>query len=94
VPIKKRLEEGTKVPNDGRAKVPVSLNPSGHTGVTGEQMPNMRPVFVPVTHIGSSASRLGGRGIEGRAAGMNHENIPQGETVEHGKGHFMLARAS
>jgi hypothetical protein len=82
------ITQGTKVPHDGPARVPVCLDAGRNKGVTGVQMPRMRPVLVPVTQIGSSAARLGGSGNVGRAARMDNGDIQQFGTVGRGKGHF------
>jgi hypothetical protein len=52
------VAEGTKVPHDGPAKVPVRLNAGRHKGVARVQMAGVRPVLIPVTQSGSSASHL------------------------------------
>jgi hypothetical protein len=53
-------------------------------------MARVRPVLAPITQICSSASRLRGGGIVGRAARMDHGDIQQGGTVGQGKGHFTV----
>jgi hypothetical protein len=66
------VAEGTKVPHDGPAEVPVHLDAGTYKGVSRVQMAGMRPVLIPVTQSGSSASRLGDGGNVGRTARMNH----------------------
>jgi hypothetical protein len=53
------VAEGTRVPHDGPAEVPVRLDAGRHKGVARVQMAGMRPVLILVTQSGSSASRLG-----------------------------------
>jgi hypothetical protein len=85
------VAEGTKVPHDGPAEVPVRLDAGRHKGVARVHMAGMRPVLIPVTQSGSGASRLGGGGNVGRAARMNHEDIQQGGTMGRGKGHLNVS---
>jgi hypothetical protein len=87
--------QGTKVPHDGPAEVPVPLDAGGHKGVTGVQMTRMRHVLVPVQQAqlpgaqsGSSTARLGGGGNVGRAARVDHGDIQHCGTVGRGNGHF------
>jgi hypothetical protein len=82
------IAPGTNVPHDGTAEVPVLLDVGRHKSVHRVQMARMRPVGVPVTQSGSSASRLRGGGNVGRAAWTNPRDIQQGGTVGVGKGHL------
>jgi hypothetical protein len=66
-----RRHEGTKVPHDGLAEVPVRLDAGRHYRVARVQMVGMPPVLIPIMQSGSSASRLGGGCNLGRAARMN-----------------------
>jgi hypothetical protein len=75
------VAEGTKLPHDGPAEVPVRLDARRHRGVARVQMAGMRQVLIPVTQRGSSASRLGGGGNVGSAERMNHGDIQQGGTM-------------
>jgi hypothetical protein len=83
--------QGTKVPHDGPAEVPVRLDIVGRTGVTAVQIACMRPVLAPIMQSGSGASHLGGGGggNVGRAARMNHGDIQQSGTMRWGKGPAM-----
>jgi hypothetical protein len=85
------VAEGTKVPHDGLAEVPIRLDAGRHKGVARVQMAGMRPVLIPVSNSGSSASRLRSGGNVGRAARMNHGDIQQGGTMGRGKGHFNVS---
>jgi hypothetical protein len=69
------ITQGTMALRDGPAEVPERLDAGGHKGVTGVQMARMRPVLVPVTQSGSSATHLGGGGNADRAARMDHGDI-------------------
>jgi hypothetical protein len=82
--------EGTKVPHDGPAEVPVRFDAGMYKGVARVQMAGMRPVLIPVTQSNSGTSRLGGGNI-GRAARMNHGDIQQGGTMGRGKGHLNVS---
>jgi hypothetical protein len=79
------ISQGTAVPHDGPAEVPVGLDAGRHQGVTGVQMAGMRSVLAPVTQCGSGAFRLGGGDNVGRAARMNHGDIQQGGTMRAGE---------
>jgi hypothetical protein len=80
------ISQGTKVPHDGPAEVPVHLDTGRHRCVTGVWMTHRRPVLAPDTQSGSGASRLGGSGNVGRAERMNLGDIQQGRTVGAGEG--------
>jgi hypothetical protein len=82
------VAEGTKDPHDGPAEVPVRFDAGRHEGVARVQMTGMRPVLIPVTQGGSSASCLAGGGNVGCAARMNHGDIQQGGTMGRRKGHL------
>jgi hypothetical protein len=86
--LRRDITQGTKVPHDRPAEVPIRLDSGGHKGVTGVQMARMRPVLVPVTQSGSSATRLGGGGNTDWEARMDHGDIQLCGTLERGKGHF------
>jgi hypothetical protein len=81
--------QGTKVPHDGRAEVPVRLNAGRHKGVARVQIAGMCPVLIPVTQSGSVASRIGGYGNVGCAARMKH--VHQGGTMRRGKSHLNVS---
>jgi hypothetical protein len=82
------VAQGTKVPHDGPAEVPIRLDVGRHKCV---QMAGMRAVLIPVTQRGSSASRLGGGGNVGRAARMNHGDNQRGGTMGRGKVHLNVS---
>jgi hypothetical protein len=65
------VNEGTKVPHEGLAEVPVRLDAGRHKRVAKVQMAGMRPVLIPIMQSGSSASRLGGGCNLSSAARMN-----------------------
>jgi hypothetical protein len=85
------VAQGTKVPHDGPAKVPVRLDAGQYEDVARVQMAGMLPVLFPVTQSGCRASRLGGSGNIGRAVRMNHGDIQQGGTMGRGKGHLNVS---
>jgi hypothetical protein len=85
------VAEGTKVPHDGPAEVPKSLEAGRDKGVARVQMASMRPVPIPVKQSCSGASRLGIGDNVGRAARMNHGDIQQGGTMGRGKGHLNVS---
>jgi hypothetical protein len=91
-PRQRNIAQGTKVPHDGLAEVPVRINAGRHKGVTRVQMARMRRVCAPVTQSYSGALCVGGSGNVGRAARMNHGDIQQGETMGWGKGHLVSTR--
>jgi hypothetical protein len=72
------VAEGTNVPHDGPAVVPVRLDASRHKGVARVQMDGMRLVLTPAMQSGSHASRLGGGGNVCSSVRMNHGDIQQG----------------
>jgi hypothetical protein len=88
------LTQGTKVPHDGPAEVPVRLDAGRHKGVTGVQMASMCPVLAQVSQSGSGAAHLGGGGSAGRAVRMNHGDIYQGGSIGRGKGHLNVGARS
>jgi hypothetical protein len=85
------VAEGTKVPHDGPAEVPVHLDAGRYKGVARVQMTGMRPVFIPVTQRGSGALHVGGSGNGGRTARMKHGDIQQGGAKARGKGHLNVS---